>query len=503
MNIGIVYPNQLFAIKELPYDVKKMDVVLIVEDPIYYADQERKLHFNMLKLIYQRACSKYYENYLLCKKINIGYLAWQNKPDMMFKYIRTHYGTDNTLHIIDPVDWLLEKRIDKYSQKQKIVWYESPSFLLSNDELKSYMATQKDKTKYYQYNFYIWHRKNKNILLDADGNAMGGKYSYDKYNRQSLPSKVNASPMKHHRNVFYDEAIAYCEATFTNYYPENYEPQNVKLYPITHKDAKEHYNNFLKHKLVSFGDYQDAMRLSLDFADMTLFHSVISMQMNIGLITPQFVLQGLLQKYASTKKNILHSVEGFFRQLNWREYSRLLYRYAYDKMANTNYFDNKRSLTKAWYVGETGISPVDVCIKFALQYGYLHHILRLMVMCNFMNLCEIKPDHVYRWFMEFSLDSYDWVMVNNVYSMGMYADGGLTTTKPYISSSKYVIRMSDVVADGYWDKVWNVLYYYFIYRNYDKFTGRGKIYLSHWDKQRNKKEIIDAAQRLLSKKLKD
>jgi deoxyribodipyrimidine photolyase-related protein len=331
--------------------------------------------------------------------------------------------------------------------------------------------------------------------LDSDGKPLGGKYSYDKYNRQSLPSEMIGFAKKYN-NQFYDEAISYCEATFANYYPQNYCPDNVKYYPITHKDSKAHYQQFLSKKLKHFGDYQDAIHFKLDFTEMTLFHSVISMQLNIGLITPRYVLDEILKRQ---KKDMLHSVEGFVRQLNWREYSRLLYRYAYNKMIHKNYFANHHHLTKAWYDGNLGIKPVDTCIKFAFQYGYLHHILRLMVMCNFMNLMSIHPDDVYKWFMEFSLDSYDWVMISNVYSMGMYGDSGMTTSKVYISSSKYILRMSDAKKDGYWEVIWDILYHYFIYRNYDKFAGRSKIYLSHWDKQRNKKEIIDVAKKLLLK----
>lgn len=122
-------------------------------------------------------------------------------------------------------------------------------------------------------------------------------------------------------------------------------------------------------------------------------------------------------------------------------------------------------------------------------------------MCNFMNLCQIHPDDAYKWFMEFSLDSYDWVMTNNVYSMGMYADGGLTTTKPYVSSSNYVQKMAsgNIFHDKFWATSWTVLYHYFIYRNYDKFKGRGKLYQSHWNKQTKKKDIIRNAEQLIKK----
>jgi deoxyribodipyrimidine photolyase-related protein len=69
-----------------------------------------------------------------------------------------------------------------------------------------------------------------------------------------------------------------------------------------------------------------------------------------------------------------------------------------------------------------------------------------MVLGNFMLLCEFDPDDVYRWFMEWYIDSYDWVMVPNVYGMTQFADGGLMTTKPYISGSNYLLKMGD------WDK---------------------------------------------------
>ena len=63
---------------------------------------------------------------------------------------------------------------------------------------------------------------------------------------------------------------------------------------------------------------------------------------------------------------------------------------------------NKNKLNKNWYYGTTGIEPVDFAINTAFKYGYLHHIMRLMVMGNFMNLCGIHPDEVYKWMMEFS-----------------------------------------------------------------------------------------------------
>jgi len=83
------------------------------------------------------------------------------------------------------------------------------------------------------------------------------------------------------------------------------------------------------------------------------------------------------------------------------------------------------------------------------------------VLGNFMLLCEFDPDEVYRWFMEFFIDAYDWVMVQNVYGMSQFADGGLMATKPYISGSNYLMKMSDY-KKGDWQLIWDGLFWRFM-----------------------------------------
>jgi deoxyribodipyrimidine photolyase-related protein len=159
----------------------------------------------------------------------------------------------------------------------------------------------------------------------------------------------------------------------------------------------------------------------------------------------------------------IHNVEGFIRQvLGWREFTRVLYRAEYRAMKTKNVFQFSRVLTPAWYEGTTGLKPVDDVIRQAIDWGYLHHIQRLMVMGNILSLVHISPDEAYRWFMEFAIDSYDWVMISNVYGMASHSDEGITTTKPYVSSSNYILGMSDWKADGRWDVDWRTLYYNFI-----------------------------------------
>ena len=81
-----------------------------------------------------------------------------------------------------------------------------------------------------------------------------------------------------------------------------------------------------------------------------------------------------------------------------------------------------------------------------------------------MNLCEVEPKSVYKWFMEMFVDSSDWVMVPNVYGMGLFSDGGIFSTKPYICGSSYFMKMMNFKR-GNWNDIMDGLYWRFINKN--------------------------------------
>jgi deoxyribodipyrimidine photolyase-related protein len=206
--------------------------------------------------------------------------------------------------------------------------------------------------------------------------------------------------------------------------------------------------------------------------------------LNLGLLTPMQVVNTITKYYEKNKAEIgIANYEGFIRQvIGWREYQRYIYVYAGEVMRKSNHFGNTRRLSESWYYATTGIKPVDDAIRMAINDGYIHHILRLMVVGNFMNLVGIHPDDVYKWFMEFSLDSYDWVMIGNVYSMTLWADGGMTMRKPYISGSGYIMKMSNYGKEKKekqegkeknalsWQEKWDVIFHNFINRNSEKLS---------------------------------
>ena len=239
-------------------------------------------------------------------------------------------------------------------------------------------------------------------------------------------------------------------------------------YPTDHETAATWLAEFVHQRLASFGDYED----SISEKHEVLFHSVLTPMLNIGLLSPHQVLDAAL---AQAGQIPLNSLEGFVRQvIGWREFVRLVYLTLGRQQRSQNFWGFTQEIPRAFYEASTGIEPVDHVIRKVLRTGYCHHIERLMILGNFLLLCEVHPDAVYRWFMELFIDAYDWVMVPNVYGMSQYADGGLMTTKPYLSGSSYVRKMSDFKR-GPWCDVWDALYWRFVDRHVNFFAGNPRL----------------------------
>jgi len=309
-------------------------------------------------------------------------------------------------------------------------------------------------------------RQRLNILMEGDQPA-GGVWSFDTENRKQWPRKQVPPPapiVKPGPQVA--EAITYVEQRF----PDNPGELDSFNYPITAADALKWLRQFLEQRLVGFGTYEDAMVIG----ESILHHSVLTPMLNIGLLTPAQVIEETLA-YSGRADVPMNDLEGFIRQvIGWREFMMVMYRKIGVAQRNANFWNHQRPLPAAFYAGETGVAPVDLVIRQLLKSGYSHHIERLMVLGNFMLLCEIRPDDVYRWFMEMYIDAYDWVMVPNVYGMSQFADGGWLCTKPYISGSNYIRKMSDY-APGPWCEIWDGLFWRFIDRHREFFRRQPRL----------------------------
>jgi deoxyribodipyrimidine photolyase-related protein len=470
MEVCIVFPHQLF--RNSPAIAKGRKVILY-EDSLYF----KQYRFHKKKLVLHRASMKYYAARLGQNGVDCEYIETQQHSSLesLLENLQTRGISD--IHYVYTDDYLLERRLKRYSEQfaLRLHAYQNPTFMLSKDEVKDQMGES-----YFMATFYKKQRRKFGLLMNGD-EPEGGRWSYDEENRKKLPKGMDVPQFYvPQTNDYVKEAKSSAEKNYT----PNPGSTDEFIYPVTHYQAEEWLDDFIEKRLIKFGDYEDA----LSGRSPILFHSALTPALNIGLLTPKEVIDSVMD--ASKQTSIpLNSLEGFIRQIiGWREFMRVVYLSEGTYQRTNNYFEHKRPIPEQFWTGETGIEPVDDVILKVLNHSYAHHIERLMVIGNFMLLCEFDPDEIYRWFMELFIDAYDWVMVPNVYGMTQYADGGLITTKPYISGSNYIRKMSDY-KKGEWCDVWDGLYWHFLDKHKDKFKGnhRMNMVMSLLNRMDNKK----------------
>ncbi len=458
---GILFPHQLFEQNSL---VSKCTTIYLVEECLYFT----QFNFHKQKIAFHRASMKFYESYLQSKKIEVVYIDSSNAlADIrkLIPYLKKQ-GVD-TIEYIDTTDYWLEDRIKKSCTVNRMEHNRNrtPMFLNSSDELADYFS---QKQRMFQTDFYKHERLGRKILIENGRNPIGGKWTFDGENRLKYPKGRRPPKVQFPEpNNFYKEALNYTEKLF----PDNYgNINNGVTYPSDFAESKNWLNTFFKTRFAEFGPYEDAIISGEHF----LHHGVLTPMLNTGLLTPQYVIDEALQ-YASNHDIPVNSLEGFIRQiLGWREFMRAVYQLKGREERTKNYWGFTRKIPASFWSGTTGIEPIDTTIKKVLETGYCHHIERLMVLGNFMLLCEFDPDEVYRWFMELFIDAYDWVMVPNVYGMSQFSDGGLMSTKPYISGSNYLMKMSDY-QKGEWQQVWDGLFWRFMHTHRDFFLQNPRL----------------------------
>jgi deoxyribodipyrimidine photolyase-related protein len=359
------------------------------------------------------------------------------------------------VEVVDPCDdWLLSRLTSSCAEAGvQLVVRPDTAFLTSPEVEAAYFK----KRKLFFTEFYIRQRKRLEILVSPQGEAIGGKWTFDTENRKKLPKDLlPPAPWQPAENNFVAEARRYVRENF----PKAQGKDETFRYPVTYADAQRVLTDFIQSRLPHFGDYEDAISAEHPI----LFHSTLTPALNIGLLEPREILDTVLKRASDIP---LNSLEGFVRQvIGWREYIRLVYLSSGRMQRSRNFLGACRSIPASFYSGSTGITPFDRTIERVHESAYCHHIERLMVLGNFMMLCDINPDAVYQWFMELFIDAYDWVMVPNVYGMSQYAAGPHMTTKPYMSGSNYILKMSDYKR-GPWCETWDALYWRFVYKHRD------------------------------------
>ncbi len=405
--INIVMIESRKAQQRLPYHRKRL--ALIMSAGRHYAEHLKAQGFTV---DYRSAadvasglrahCEKYQPSHLLTMAAShYGLRQWQQ-----------HVAAE---HLALPVEVLANAQ-----------------FLTS--EFDPYPKPEPDKRYLMEY-FYRKMRKHFGLLIEPDGSPTGGSWNYDKLNREKLP-KGHACPLP---PTFEQDSITKQVILEVSQIETAVGSAKDFSLAVTHQQAQAAFDDFLEHRLDLFGPYEDAMTTDED----TLYHSVMSPYMNLGLLEPLSMVEAAIRRYHAGNARI-NSVEGFVRQIvGWREFMWWQYWRQMPGMREHNHWQATLPVPEFFWSGDTDMNCLKTVIKRVLRTSFNHHIERLMILCNFCVLAGIDPAEVNDWFMSLYIDAYDWVMYPNVIGMGLNADGGLTATKPYISSANYINKMSD------------------------------------------------------------
>ncbi|MDA8276998.1 MAG: cryptochrome/photolyase family protein [Actinomycetota bacterium] len=285
--------------------------------------------------------------------------------------------------------------------------------------------------------FYRMARRNTNLLMKED-QPVGGRWNFDSENRSGFPR--SGPPFGTVRKKF---AIDDLTSEVFNLVEEHFSNHPGSLdnfsWPTTRKEALEALDDFVENHLVHFGKYQDAMWGGEPF----LSHSLLSAALNLKLLSPLEICYRAQEAYNQGVAPI-EAVEGFIRQIiGWREYVRGLYFYFGENWTNWNHLNANERLPQWYWSGEVDMVCLSETIGQSLEYGYAHHIQRLMVTGLFALLWGADPIEVHQWYLAIYVDAVEWVEAPNVIGMSQYADGGIMASKPYIASGAYISKMSN------------------------------------------------------------
>lgn len=464
--INLIFPNQLF--RDLTSLDKKNRCFLVEEEEFF-----TKFNFNKNKLVLHRSSMKFYQSYLKDNGYDVVYIEFdQSLAEEMKK------ADVEKIITYEPNNFDLEKKI--INLQIPFVFQELPMFLTSKREFGEFFAGKKH---FSQTSFYIYQRKKHKILVDKKLKPVGDRWTFDKENRSKIPEDLELPILPIFvENKYVKEAKAYVNKNFFS----NLGDLDAFNYPTTYEELDVFVDDFIENRFEHFGTYQDAIVKDNSF----LFHSNLSFALNIGLITPKELIDKLLPLNVP-----MNSKEGYIRQIiGWREFVNGVYNLIGEEQQRSNFWNFDKKIGTGFYTGKTGVLPIDDAIKKLLKTGYINHIERLMLLGNFFLLCEIGPAEVYRWFMELSMDSYPWVMCANVFGMSQFSDGGKIVTKPYISSSNYILKMSNY-KQAPWCEIFDSLFWSFVYRHDEYFKTNPRLKILTINLERKSKSEI---QRMLA-----
>ena len=453
------------------------DIILMCEvwDEATYVKHHKK------KIAFIFSAMRHFANELTDKGYNVHYTKLDDAENAgsfhgeVVRAIKTH--KPSKVIVTEASEYRVLKDMEGWQLGIPVEIRPDERFLCSHAEFETWADGFKQFRMEY---FYRVMRKKYGILIIGD-QPEGGQWNYDSENRKPPKEGLNV-PQAYASEP--DELSLEVMALVQERFPDHFGDLEPFYFAVTRAQALECLDQFIRQRLASFGDYQDAMVQ----CEPWMFHSHISFYINSGLLLPLECVQAAEQAYHENKAP-LNAVEGFIRQIiGWREYVRGIYWLKMPIYETENFLEAKQNLPALFWGAPTQMNCLSQCVKETKENAYAHHIQRLMVIGNFALIAGLNPDEVNEWFMIVYADAYQWVELPNVTGMILFADGGVLASKPYAASGAYINKMSDYCKgcrykfskkNGPEACPFNYLYWDFMIRNEDKLRGNPRLSMSY------------------------
>ena len=371
--------------------------------------------------------------------LRLGTHAFETVGEGVSDALRRH--APEALVVVEPGEWRMEQAVLAACAAAgvRVDVRDDLHFLCAR---RDFLDDARGKSRLVMEAFYRRMRVQHDVLMQPDGEPLGGQWNFDAENRGAFGRQgpgLLPPPPSFPPDAVTREAIADVEHHFSGHYGS----ADAFAWPVTRPQALEALADFVTHRLQDFGRFQDAMWQQEPF----LYHALLSSSLNLKLLDPREVIDAAVARYREGVVPI-EAVEGFVRQiLGWREFIRGVYWWRMPRLLEANALQHTAPLPDWYWTGKVHMNCMKNAIGQTLETGYAHHIQRLMVTGNFALTFGMEPAQVHAWYLSVYVDAVEWVEAPNTLGMALYADGARFVTKPYAAGGAYIRRMSNY-CDG-------------------------------------------------------
>ncbi|CAA9299582.1 MAG: FIG00512571: hypothetical protein [uncultured Friedmanniella sp.] len=393
------------------------------------------------------------------------------------------HQVDEPLDVVQPTSWPALHFVDRLAGERDIERLPARGYATSRADFTAW-ADARGGRRLLMEDFYRDARTRLGVLMDGDG-PVEGRWNFDVENREPPPRTPTLGlpgpwwPTEDDIDAEVRDDLDRLQRDGVRFVGED----GPRRFAVTRTEALTALDDFVQHRLPTFGRYEDAILTE----DRWMSHSLLSAPVNLGLLDPLEEVDAAVEAYRNGDAPIA-AVEGFVRQvIGWRDYIWHLYWYLGEDYRDRNVLQADVDLP-AWFVELDPDGTDAACLTWALtsvrESGWAHHIPRLMVLGNYALQRGWSPQQLTDWFHRSFVDGYDWVMVPNVVGMSQHADGGVLATKPYAGGGNYINTMSDHCGNCVYDPKqrlgeqacpFTVGYWMFLQRNRDRFAANHRM----------------------------